>query len=135
MTTTHKHNNKPSQKVKSKIIKIKNVDFCHLDNVRKFFLRTGKKDYPTNCWTRGRVFGKKSNILRKEIGENVAVIELTLPKLLFWSTAAQEEYPGTAAQEEYPGYFWARGVSGYFWARGPPGYCWAKVVPGPLRMD
>ncbi|CAI2178685.1 8669_t:CDS:2 [Funneliformis geosporum] len=64
---TYKHDNKPSQKFKSK----------------------NDYPYPTNCWERIRVSGKRSNILRKEIG-------------VYPDTDGQEEeYSVTDGQEEY----------------------------------
>ncbi|CAG8642188.1 1330_t:CDS:2 [Funneliformis mosseae] len=100
MTTTHKHNNKPSQKVKSKVVKIKMLTFVIWVTFVNSSRELGKKIIRHTAGREeeysGRrvIFSVKKLDLLKE--ENVAVIELTLPKLLFWSTAGKKDYPDTA---------------------------------------
>ncbi|CAG8641552.1 12738_t:CDS:2 [Funneliformis mosseae] len=89
MTTTHKHNNKPSQKEKRLSDKLLDERKCI----------------------------QEEDLLKEK---NVAVIKLTLPKLLFWFTAGKEDYPNTAGAR--------RGVSGYCCTRGVSGYCCARGI-------
>ncbi|CAG8701315.1 1155_t:CDS:1, partial [Funneliformis caledonium] len=72
-----------------------------------------KKDYPTNCWTRASLSGKKSNILRKGSGvySNTLVKKNILTQLVK-NTYLQldkkiiEKYLTRRAS------CWSRGVSG-----------------------